>query len=206
MRKVIAAKLRTALDGQGLPKRSSWGKAPEVSFCSDWRAENRDPERETRVQLLWSPDDLFVRFQCRYREIFAYAGANSRRDRLWQWDVAEVFLQPESSEPRRYKEFEISPNGDWLDLDIAPGEKSILFCGLRSRVVVDPRAHIWIAELGIPFNSLTEDFDPHEPWRLNFFRIEGQEPNRFYSAWIPTCTPQPNFHVPERFGTLQLET
>jgi len=204
MEKLIAAKLRTVLDGQGLPNRSSWETAPGTSFCSDWRAENRDPERETRVQLLWSPADLFVRFQCRYREIFVSPDANSRRDRLWLWDVAEVFIQSESSEPRRYKEFEISPNGDWLDLDIAAGEKSILFCDLKSRVVLDPTARIWIAELGIPFNALTADFDPHEIWRLNLFRIEGQEPNRFYSAWIPTCTPQPNFHVPEVFGTLHL--
>jgi hypothetical protein len=64
----------------------------------------------------------------------------------------------------------------------------------------------WIAELAIPMDSLmdslTSEFNPDEIWRLNLFRIEGREPERFYSAWRPTFTLKPNFHVPERFGEL----
>jgi|WetSurMetagenome_2_1015567.scaffolds.fasta_scaffold277621_1 hypothetical protein len=204
MKHVTAAKLKTALDEQGLPHSSAWVHAPAVRFCSDWCAENPDPQRETLFQLLWSPESLFLRFKCRYREIFVYEGAAVRRNGLWLRDVAEIFIHPSSGEPRRYKEFEISPNGDWLDLDIAPGEKSILDCDLRSRVVIDRDALLWTAELAIPMSCLVPSFNPSETWRLNLFRIEGQEPNRFYSAWIPTHTPQPNFHVPEVFGTLHL--
>jgi len=39
-------------------------------------------------------------------------------------------------------------------------------------------------------------------WRVNFFRVEGATEPRFYSAWRPTNTPKPNFHVPEAFGAL----
>jgi alpha-galactosidase len=39
-------------------------------------------------------------------------------------------------------------------------------------------------------------------WRVNFFRVEGAAEPRFYSAWRPTNTPKPNFHVPEAFGAL----
>ncbi len=38
--------------------------------------------------------------------------------------------------------------------------------------------------------------------RVNFYRVEGEAEPRFYSAWRPTNTPQPNFHVPEAFGAL----
>jgi hypothetical protein len=51
-------------------------------------------------------------------------------------------------------------------------------------------------------SSLTPAFDPNHPWRANFYRIEGQTEPRFYSAWSPTFTPKPSFHVPAAFGKL----
>jgi len=198
--RIIAKKIIAPPDADGLPTSNAWNEAMPEAFCSDWRGENPDPLRETEVRLLWSPDHLYIRFSCRYREIFVYEGGNSRRDQLWTKDVAELFIQRSSDELMHYREFEISPNGDWLDLDIKAGQKYFLMCDLKSRAVRN--ADNWIAELAIPMDSLTSDFNPDEIWRLNLFRIEGQEPKRFYSAWRPTYTTKPNFHVPERFGEL----
>ena len=206
MNKILAGRLRTPLDTQGLPDNSAWESSSLISFCTDWRNQNPDPGRETCVQLLWSPDHLFLRYRCRYREIFVYEGGNKRRDKLWMRDVAEVFIRPDTEETKHYKEFEVSPNGDWLDLDIFPEGKSILLCDLKSRVSIDSESRIWSAELAIPFECLVPSFNPRDTWRLNLFRVEGVEPNRFYSAWQPTHTPQPNFHVPEAFGYLSFET
>ncbi len=203
MNQITAAKLNGPLDTLGLPANSSWAKTQPAIFCSDWRNEHSDPGRQTTARLQWSPDRLFIRFQCCYREIYIYEGSACRRNRLWLRDVAEVFIRREADDLRQYKEFEIAPNGDWLDLDIAPGSKTILSCDLRSRVVLDAEPGIWIADIAIPMSCLTTAFDPGEIWRLNLFRIEGQEPDRFYSAWIPTFTHEPNFHVPEVFGELK---
>jgi hypothetical protein len=205
MGQIIAEKIDAELDDNGLPYSPAWEKTQPVSFCSDWCGEHPDPERETQVRILWSPEHLFIQFRCRYRDIFVYDGGTTRRDKLWERDVAEIFIRPGSEDPWRYKEFEISPNGDWLDLDINQEEKTktILYCALRSRVVVNPKAGVWTAEMAIPFESLTRSFNHDEIWKLNLFRIEGSEPNRFYSAWHPTNTPSPNFHVPESFGELR---
>src|SRR5512136_1435934 len=83
MNKIIAAKLKTGMDAQGFPVISAWENAQLVAFCEDWRDQDADPERETCVRLLWSPEYLFFRYQCRYREIFVYPGGNERRDELW---------------------------------------------------------------------------------------------------------------------------
>jgi hypothetical protein len=198
--RIIAAKLLAPPDEKGLPPSAAWDQAMPVVFCSDWRGENADPQRETEARLLWSFDHLFIRFRCRYRNIYVYDGKGSRRDKLWMRDVAEVFIQRGADELRRYREFEISPNGDWLDLEIYAGEKSFIMCDLKSRVVCT--THEWIAEMAVPMHCLTPEFNPDETWRLNLFRIEGCEPHRFYSAWRPTYTLQPNFHVPEQFGEL----
>jgi alpha-galactosidase len=199
-----AIRMTEPLEAEGFPTLPSWEAASPLRFDSDWQGKNADRERDTEVRLLWTPESLYLRFRARYRVITVFPDAepNGRRDQLWDRDVAEVFLQPDPSQLRRYKEFEVSPNGFWIDLDIAPGEKHDLKSGLRRRVVMNRAAKTWVAELALPMKCLAERFDPSATWRVNFYRVEGAAEPRFYSAWQPTRTPEPNFHVPEAFGEL----
>jgi alpha-galactosidase len=203
----VAVRFHGRADAEGFPADDAWENAPPVQFSSDWQGKNADPLRETQVQLLWTPDALYLRFLAHYRSITVFTDAESdgRRDRLWERDVAEVFLQPAESSGRHYKEFEVSPNGFWIDLDIGTGEKHDLRSGLQRRVKVNEQQDTWLAELVLPMKSLTAEFDPAKAWRVNFFRVEGASEPRFYSAWQPTGTQAPNFHVPDAFGKLAFE-
>ena len=182
-----------------------WQSAIPIAFCTDWQGKNADPERETQVRVLWSRRYLYLRFDCHYRELFTFEDAdpNGRRDHLWERDVAEAFLQPDPSRERFYREFEISPNGMWVDLDIFPGGLADLKSGLQRSAIVDEKSRTWSAELAIPMKSLTTEFDPAAIWRANFYRVEGNSEPRAYLAWQPTHTARPNFHVPEAFGKLR---
>jgi Carbohydrate family 9 binding domain-like len=202
---VIARRLSQPVSA--FPDRAEWNRAEPVSFCHDWQAENSDPHRHTEVALLWNEDSLYVHFLCSYREVNVFADADSsgRRDELWDRDVAEIFLQADRFGEKYYKEFEVSPNGQWLDLDITPEGLRHIESGLRSKVQINKAARVWTAELAIPMASVTANFDPAKPWRVNFFRCEGVEPERFYSCWQPTETLEPNFHVPQKFGWLRFE-
>lgn len=202
--KAVSVQMTEPCDAEGFPAPSSWELAEPLRFSADWQGKNADARRETEVRLLWTKETLFLRFRARYRTItvFPDAESNGRRDQLWDRDVAEAFLQPDWSNPRRYKEFEVSPNGLWIDLDIAPGEKHDLKSGLKRRVIGNEAEKIWIAELAIQMKCLVPRFDPAATWRVNFYRVEGAEEPRFYSAWRPTGTAAPNFHVPEAFGEL----
>ena len=206
--KAVAVRMTEPCDVEGFPASSSWECAAPLRFNADWQGKNADPKRETEVRLLWTHGALFLRFRARYRTISVFPDAepSGRRDQLWDRDVAEAFLQPDRSNPRRYKEFEVSPNGCWIDLDIAPGEKHDLKSGLRRRVILDETSRMWTAELAIPMQCLLQKFDPALIWRVNFYRVEGAEEPRFYSAWRPTGTAVPNFHVPEAFGELVFTT
>jgi alpha-galactosidase len=199
-----AVRLVAQPDAEGFPRASTWDSAKAVRFDTDWQGKNADPGRATEVRLLWTPETLYLRFLTKYRTItvFSDAEANGRRNQLWDRDVAEVFLQPDGLNLRRYKEFEVSPNGFWIDLDIAPGEKRDLNSDLRRRVKLNEANRTWMAELALPMNCVTPRFDPAAKWKANFFRVEGAAEPRFYSAWRPTRTPEPNFHVPEAFGEL----
>jgi alpha-galactosidase len=195
-------------DADGFPTPYSWEVSAPLHFKADWQGKNADPERETEVRLLWTPELLFVRFHAKYRAVTVFSDAkpNGRREQLWDRDVAEVFVQSDPTNLRRYKEFEVSPNGFWIDLDIAPGEKHDLKSGLRRRVILNDAAKTWVAEMALPMNCLVDRFDPAATWKVNFYRVEGAAEPRFYSAWQPTRTPAPNFHVPEAFGELVFRT
>jgi hypothetical protein len=136
-----------------------WESAAPITFCADWRGQHPDPARQTQVKALWSEKTLYLRFECHYRELntFTDSEANGRRDYLWDKDVAEAFLQPDPSRQRYYKEFEVGPNGMWIDLDISPGPLQDLKSGLVRSVFLDEKAHRWSAEL--PFHSVRSPFN-----------------------------------------------
>ena len=182
----------------------AWQHADPIRFSADWQGQNADPELETEVRVLWSPEMLYLRFVCRYRELFVFEDSdpNGRRDHLWDRDVAEAFLQPTPSVGKNYKEFEVAPNGMWIDLDISLAGLADLKSGMTRSVHLDKQRRIWTAELAIPMRALTTQFDPAQPWRANFYRVEGRVEPRKYMAWQATNTSEPQFHVPERFGRL----
>ncbi len=202
---VTAVRLNRQVDANGFPIASDWERATPVCFFRDWQGRNEDFQRQTEVRVLWNEQELYLRFCCRYRSINVHDDADSkgRRDYLWERDVAEVFLQPDRFGEKYYKEFEVSPNGQWLDLNITSAGLTHITSGMRSLVKTDEARSEWTAELAIPMGAITERFDPEQPWRVNFYRCEGLEPQRWFSTWQPTHTPEPQFHVPDSFGTLR---
>lgn len=198
----IATRLHRALAAQKFPSESEWRRASPIVFCRNWKGAEADRSRETEFRFLWSRDVLYIRIRAHYQDLFVYPEMNVRRENLWQRDVAEIFLQTDAMTVKQYNEFEISPNGNWLDLGITPGAAFNLLCPIKTNAGIDDKKHIWMAKIAVPMQCLTQNFTPTATWRLNLFRIEGQAPARFYSAWRPTNTSKPNFHVPEVFGTL----
>jgi alpha-galactosidase len=204
---IIANRVSSEIRLDAAHSAPEWQSAQPVRFCANWQGKDPDRELETEVRALWSQASLYLKFVCRYGELFVFEDSdpNGRRHHLWDRDVAEAFLQPDPSVERCYREFEVAPNGMWMDLDISPSGLADLKSGLTRSVQFDTKQKIWTAELAIPMRCLTAHFDPNMAWRANFYRVEGRAERRQYLAWQPTHTPQPNFHVPKAFGTLRFD-
>lgn len=168
------------------------------------------PGHKTEIRSRWTDQNIYFLFVCPYAELHLKPDPQTATDtnRLWEWDVAEVFVGSDFKEIHRYKEFELSPQGEWIDLDIDSrklnADENLKWnSGFAVKARIDSERKIWYGEMRIPLRSI----DARPPrvgnqMRINFYRAQGKPPSRVYLAWQPTRSR--TFHVPEAFGTLVL--
>ena len=163
------------------------------------------------IRSRWTQDNLHLLFICAFDSLYLKPDANPAQEtnRLWNWDVAEAFIGNDFNDINRYKEFEVSPQGEWVDLDIDRNKSGgspdgwRWNSGFKVKARIDNAKKVWYAEMCIPFRSISRNpATPGLQLRINFFRTQGAEPNRLLLAWHPTHAQ--TFHVPAAFGALQL--
>lgn len=164
----------------------------------------------SEVRSRWTDHYVYFLFVCPYRELHLKPNPQTATDtnRLWEWDVAEIFVGHDFENIHRYKEFQVSPQGEWIDLDIdsrkLDADENLKWnSGFEVKARIDPARKVWYGEMKIPLASI----DPRPPkpgnkLRINFYRAQGKPPERVYMSWQPTRSK--TFHVPEAFGTLVL--
>ena len=191
------------------PKSRLWREAPAVFF-------ERGPHNEvvaghrTEVQARWTPQALYFLFTCPYESLYLKPApdAAGETNKLWDFDVAEVFIGADFDQIWRYREFEVSPQNEWVDLDIDsrhldPDRNMLWNSGFTHAVRIDADRQIWYAAMRIPISSITaKPAVKGSEFRLNFFRMQGPPPHRKALCWRPSL--KDTFHVPEAFGRLQL--
>ena len=193
------------------PSSPPWRNAGLTTISKDCSRQIDYPALLTTVRSFWTDKYLYLLFSCPYTglNVFLPALGGGPRDKLWDRDVVEMFLGDDWTHIRRYREFEIAPTGDWIDLAIDLDRQSYdqtWRSGWTTAARIDETAHIWHAAARIPLTAVSSSpVQPGTRWRANLYRIEGQGPDarRHFLCWQPTCVANrdPN-HVPENFGTL----
>lgn len=189
----------------------AWARARAVRLTRYWSGEDAPEGRRAEARVLWDESGLTVRFDCRQAEPLVVS-ASPRLDRktlgLWDRDVCELFITPEAGAIRHYFEFEVAPTGEWLDLalTVTEGERETDW-EYRSGMTVAARVGAGEIKLAmrVPWRALGRAPQEGERWRCNLFRCVGRDPTRGYLAWRPTHTPEPGFHVPEKFGWMEFK-
>ena len=191
------------------PTSSFWSGSEAIYMESDTYGKAH-PKYRTEIRTRWTDRNLYFLFVCPFEELNLKPNPNTSAEtnELWNWDVAEAFIGSDFKNIRRYKEFELSPQGEWVDLDIdldqphhEDGWK--WNSGLEVSARIDEAAHIWYGAMRIPYSAIDIRLAAAgNTLRINLFRCQGPSSTRKYISWQPTMSD--SFHVPERFGILQL--
>jgi hypothetical protein len=168
------------------------------------------PAYRTEIRTRWSLKNLYFLLVCPYERLNLRPSPNPHLEtnQLWNWDVAEVFLGSDFTNIQRYKEFEVSPQSEWIDLDIdlhkpRHEEGWTWNSGFAVMARIDPVAHIWYGAMRIPWKAI----DSRPPaagntLRINLFRSQGPAADHHEVTWQAPMSA--TFHTPERFGLIRL--
>ncbi|MDQ6707494.1 MAG: carbohydrate-binding family 9-like protein [Acidobacteriota bacterium] len=191
------------------PDAKQWKDIPGV-FADRGPQGQKPPVPPTEFRSRWTTKNIYFLFICPYRSLYLKSDPVTDREtnKLWDWDVAEVFIGTDPAHIRQYEEFEVSPQGEWVDLDIdrdspKPAGGVNWDSGFQVKARIDEENKVWYAEMRIPMEALGIP-KPKEgqEMRVNLYRIEGRPQDRLLVSWQPTGAP--SFHVPEAFGKLRL--
>jgi hypothetical protein len=187
---------------------SEWAKAHAVQIDHYWSGERAPEGRHAEARILWSKKALHIRFVCNQTEPLIVSATPQTAQKtmgLWDRDVCEIFIATDSNVVERYLEFEVAPTGEWLDvaIDLTTGKRESDWA-FNSHMTTAARIEKERSTMAmrIPWNHWIHEPQKGERWRVNLFRCAGKDPGRGYLSWQPTRTPQPNFHLPQAFGSL----
>jgi hypothetical protein len=202
---------KSAGDLNSDPNSPLWKKARAASMSKDCSRTIEYSDLKTEIRAFWTDQDLYILFICPYRVLNLFLPADNSKARrgLWDRDVVEMFFGDDWENIRHYREFEIAPTADWIDLAIDldhRGANRGWSSGWKTTARIDEKTKTWYAACKIPLKSVSEkQIKPGTRWRANLYRIDGEGPDvgRRFMCWQPTCVTNrdPN-HVPENFGTL----
>lgn len=190
----------------------AWEAARVAAIKRYWSGEDAPIGRHAEARLLWSEVALCVRFNCRQTEPLVVTNHPQTKRKtmgLWDYDVCELFIAPDASQPECYFEFEVAPTGEWLDLAVCQrlGERETdwnFHSGMTAAARITA-SNITIA-MRVSWEALGRVPQAGEKWRANLFRCVGAGgATRGYLAWQPTLTEEPGFHVPAAFGWIRFE-
>jgi hypothetical protein len=196
------------------PNSRMWKTAARTAIVKDCTHVVDYLELTSEVRGFWTDTYLYLLFQCPYKvlNLWLPAMGGGPRVKLWDRDVVEMFLGSDWTNIRHYREFEIAPTGDWIDLAIDLDKQSYDHTwrsGWKTTARIDKKAKIWYAAAKIPLTAVSDQaVTAGTKWRANLYRIDGlgEDPQRHFMCWQPTCVVNrdPN-HVPENFGTIVFE-
>jgi hypothetical protein len=192
-------------------KNKAWDTAKNVVIDKYWSGESAPKGRQFKAKILWSDTAIYVRFEANQKEplvVSETANLKTKTKGLWDRDVCEIFLAPKKSEFRKYFEFEIAPNGEFIDLGIyqKPGERITDWdysSGIQSKSLIG-KDKVWMA-IKIEWKAFGATPKTGDIWLGNMFRCVGKGETRGYLAWSPTFTKEASFHVPEKFGEFEFD-
>lgn len=183
-----------------------WEKAEKVSIDSFAWDEGKGYRPNTTAQLLVTDGGISVLFNTDENPLTAVYTKNN--ESVWFDSCVEFFIQPDTDDPR-YLNFEMNSLGTLL-LGIGPDTDDRIMLDFDvKRFRIQPKIEngIWTHRLYVPFDFLLEHFDRvGATFRGNLFKCGDETPHPHFGSWSPIEWPEPQFHLPQFFGTFVMSS
>ena len=123
------------------------------------------PALRSEVRSRWTGSHIYFLFIGPYESLYLKPGPDTEQEtyRLWEWDCFEVYLGADFENINRYREFQMSPQGEFLDLDIdasrpRPGhsDERLWDSGMKVKARIDKAKKIWYGEMRIPIAAVDQ--------------------------------------------------
>jgi len=197
----------------------SWKEARALSPLVDIRGseEGPAPVKNTTIKMLWDDEYLYVGAVLEEDNIVAHL---TQRDTIiYKENDFEIFLDP-GGKGEGYFEIETSARGTVMDLMMSRpySEEGNFYMpwdcpGLKLATHIegtlnDPsdKDSYWSVEAAIPRKALMWGFDKpsdHNPWRMNFSRVEYLEGKDGACNWVWAPTGVVDIHHPDLWGEVR---
>jgi len=140
---------------------------------------------------------------------------------VWTDSCVEFFFAPNASYPEKYFNLEINCGGtplmfynliarkEYQTVDPVLLEKIRIAHSLPKTIEEEiSQPTQWTLEYCLPLELLTRYSEIDYPkkgveWKANLYKIADNTSNPHYLTWNPVQKPEPDFHLPEFFGTLR---
>jgi hypothetical protein len=169
----------------------------------------------TFARAYWSTDALSVIFsgmiaKHEWKTDAGHAFSALRTPGLWdKSEVCELFIGPWARQNLRYKEFEVSPDGRWICLDVRKEGSRVVGdqswrSDFRCEAILSSTLSRWRVMMRVPWQDLGAQDPDSVEWHCNLCRAAPAQMGGHLLSWMPTGYGPQCFHRPERFGRLLL--
>lgn len=180
-----------------------------------------EPEHKPRTQARLLYDDDFIYVIFRVEDKYVRAVARNYHDSVYQDSCVEFFFSPGEDTSIGYFNIETNCGGTMLfHYQSVPGAKVPVSESDCDKVnifhsepkIVEPEKKqptVWLVEYRVPIDVLEKYCSsvtrprPGICWRANFYKCADKTSHPHWLTWSVIDNPQPNFHLPQFFGTLE---
>ncbi|MBN2376468.1 MAG: carbohydrate-binding family 9-like protein [Sedimentisphaerales bacterium] len=204
------------LDGNW--KKEAWKNVPALEI-KNYMGEKPEHLPRAQAKLLYDDNNLYVIF--RIEDQYVRAVATEYHDSVCADSCAEFFFTPSPDISQGYFNIEINAGGTMLfNYQIKPHEAAVKVASTdcdqveifhSQPKIIEPEITeptTWILEYCVPF-SVIEKYAPFTKpcsgviWKANFYKCADKTSHPHWITWSVVDRPQPDFHRPEFFGTLE---
>jgi len=197
-----------------------WGKVKPLDIKNPMGPK---PKYAPKAQAKVLYDDRFVYVIFRVEDKYVRATAQKHQEPVFIDSCVEFFFTPGEDISQGYMNIEINCGGTVVSRHqtapktnpqpLTDDEIGMLRIFHSEPGIVEPEKQqptTWLIEYRVPYQILEKRCPVVRPaasvtWRANFYKCGDKTSNPHWLTWSVVDYPEPRFHMPEFFGTLQFK-